>query len=634
MYDLIIIGGGHSGVEAANIANKLGLNVAVVLFKEKYMSSLSCNVGIGGSARGTALREMYVLGSLMPLAADENQTQTKVINSSKGPASKAFRAQVDKLGYPKYVQSKIRESNIDVIEDEVIKLIIDGKKVTGVVGKKSGNIRGKSVIISTGTFLDSEIYIGKNVFSGGPNGQKNNRSLSIQLKNLGFDLIKLKTGTSPRIYTNSINFESLKIEKGSDLPIFFTNKDLVKKRFQNTPAWITYTNDKTHKIISENVNESTLYSSDEELNGPKYCPSIEDKVKRFSEKKSHPIFLEIESDNSPTTYLSGLSTSMPQEIQKKIVNSINGLEKAIIEKPGYSIKYFSINPGQLKQTLESKLIDNLYFSGQINCTSGYVEAAIQGLIAGINVWCKLKNKEDFIVERNEGYIGVLIDDITTKKIIDPYILLTSRSEYRLLLRSDNAEKRMYEKAYKFDLISKEKYLHYKDKFKKHEKYISKLKKIKLNVKTKKFDSFLIKNGIEFQRKRGEYFSVFNILKIPNLNLLELIKLFPQKLIIFEDFNENDYTTIDISIKFKNFIKKQEGEIEKYLRYQNLIIPESTNYEEVLNMSNEAKAKLGEFKPRTVHQASRIGGINQSDIINLIYYLNKNNVSLEKSIIEE
>lgn len=619
MKHIIIIGAGHAGVEAAHFANKLGNKVSLVTFREDDIAHLPCNVSIGGSAKGIVVKELFALGGIMPLAADETQLQTKVLNKSKGPAVQALRAQVDKIKYPEYMRNYIINSDINLVVGEARSLLIENNTIKGLVMDNGTELKGDAVIIATGTFLRAKTMKGTDIKEEGPDGKETNKTISEQLENLNLELIRLKTGTPPRIKRNSIDFSILEEEPGSTEPIFFTEDTKLNKEYQNIPAWLAYTNEETHKIIQHNFDKSYLFSDEINGSGPRYCPSIEDKVKRFSDKDRHQIFLELESEKMDTIYLAGISSSMPKEVQDKFIKTIKGFENAVFDKYAYAIEYDAINPTQLKQTLELKIINGLYFAGQVNGTSGYEEAAAQGAIAAINASNKLQGKSEFILDRNKAYIGVMIDDITTKGIDDPYRLLSSRAEYRLLLRTDNAVRRLYKKAYANNLIDKERYNRLVRRFKIFSNMKDLLWKARLNVKDERFSKLLKEKNIKLLVNSVP---ALDMVKRPEFQIHELIEIIKEQVKEFSELSDNDITTLGIEIKFEGYIAKQEREVADYLRYQKLELPEDIDYFNVPNLALEAKEKLDKFKPRSIHQARNIQGINPADIMNLVAWMNK------------
>ncbi len=620
MNHIIIVGAGHAGVEAAHFAHKLGNKVSLVTFNEDDIASLPCNVSIGGSAKGIVVKELFALGGIMPIAADETQLQTKILNKSKGPAVQALRAQVDKVKYPEWMKNYIKTSGINLVTAEVTSLIIENDEVKGIQLNNEEELLGDAVILATGTFLRSKTMKGTDIKEEGPDGKRTTKGISEQLEDYEIELIRLKTGTPPRINKDSIDYSVLVEEPGAEEETWFTEDTKISKGYQNIPAWLAYTNEDTHQIIRDNFDKTYLFSDEINGSGPRYCPSIEDKVKRFSDKDRHQIFLELESEEMNTIYLAGISSSLPTDIQDQFIKTIKGFENAIIEKYAYAIEYDAISPTQLKQTLELKKIKSLYFAGQVNGTSGYEEAAAQGAIAAINASNKLNNKKDFILDRSESYIGVMIDDITTKGIQDPYRLLSSRAEYRLLLRTDNAVKRLYEKAHDNNLISEERYQELKTRYEIFDKMKDKLWEARLNVSDQRFLDLLNEKEISLSVNSVP---IIDMVKRPEFKINELKPFINEQIEESTALSDNDLTTLGIEIKFEGYIKKQEREVADYLRYQKIKLPEDLDYSTVPNLALEAQEKLNNFKPISIHQAQNIQGINPADIMNLVAFINKN-----------
>ncbi len=617
-YDVIIVGAGHAGVEAAYVCAKRNNKVGLINLSSEKIASMPCNPSIGGPAKGNIVREIDALGGIMGKAADATYLQMKLLNYSRGPAVQALRAQIDKIEYSKYMANVIKnEKNIDLIIGLVKKLIIVDNKVKGVILNNNKKIYSKVVILTTGTYMASLTFIGHNFTKSGPDGDKTSNLLSQQLKKYGFKFIRLKTGTSARIKKDTINFNIPEIfkEPGTNQKLSFS---YLNKRFipinEQAMCWLTHSNKNTHKIVNDNLNKSVMYSNRKNGKGPRYCPSFEDKIVRFKDKERHQIFLEPESVLLDTIYIQGFSTSMPKNIQLKMIKSLKGFENCKILKWAYAIEYDSISSLDLKHTLETKILSNLYTAGQINGTSGYEEAACQGLIAGINASLKLQKKEPFILKRSEGYIGVLIDDIVTKDLTEPYRMLTSRAEYRLLLRNDNAEERLKEKGYKLGLISQDEW----KIFKEHQKNL----KIVINDLKK----FLIKEnselGIEFNTKKitkiNNYIYAYDLLKRPNIEL----SLLEEKINSIKKLDEFQKQTLLINIKFEGYVKKQIKDVERFIKLEKKQIPNDINYDDVDNIANEAREKLKKIRPISIGQATRILGINPSDIQMLLYYLKK------------
>lgn len=614
-YEIIVVGGGHAGCEAALASARLGHKTLLVTSNIKNIADMPCNPSIGGPAKGIVVREIDALGGEMGRNADKGALQTKMLNTKKGPAVQALRFQADKITYPKEMLKTLEATNnLEIKEAMVEKLAVNNKKVTGVELEDGEKIESDAVILTTGTYLKAVVLAGSSRKSSGPHGEKESKFLSDNLKKLGFTIKRLKTGTPQRIDKNTIDYSKTQEEKGDDIPRTFSFDNIVYREPKDQiSCHLIYTTPKTHEIIKEHLNESSMYGGYVEGVGPRYCPSIEDKVVRFSDKERHQLFLEPESLYYDDIYIQGFSTSMPNEIQDLMVHSLPGLENAKILKYGYAIEYDAIDSKQLKRSLETKIIENLYTAGQINGTSGYEEAAGQGLIAGINAALKLEGKEPLILKRNESYIGVLIDDLVTKGVKDPYRLLTSRAEYRLLLRNDNADLRLRDYGYQVGLISEEKYQAFKNKKENIKELTTLLQNTRITPKKEtneyieKIPSTPLKDGI----------SLYDFLKRPEITM-ENIKHF-----VDINYTNEEVEQVEINAKYEGYIKKANKEADKMLSLEEKKIPEDIDYEKVPNLASEARQKLIEIKPTTIGQASRISGVNPADISILMVYLRRN-----------
>ena len=614
-YEVIVVGGGHAGCEACLATSRLGHKTLLVTGNIKNIADMPCNPSIGGSAKGIVVREIDALGGYMGKVADKTLLQMKLLNSSKGPAVRSLRAQGDKITYPKEMLRILEEhKNIDIIEELVEDLIVENNEIKGIVLENGKKITSNIVILTTGTYLKADILVGDTRHREGPHGEKPSQHLSDNLNKYGFKIIRLKTGTPQRIDKNSIDFSKAQIEYGdSKLLTFNFDNDVYYDVNNQQPCYLIYTTPKTHEIIKNNLTKSSMYGglSDIKGIGPRYCPSIEDKVVRFSDKERHQLFLEPESIYYDDIYLQGFSTSMPHDIQEQMVHSLPGLEQAKILKYAYAIEYDAIYPTQLKQTLETKIIKNLYTAGQINGTSGYEEAACQGLIAGINASLNLEKKEPLILKRNEAYIGVLIDDLVTKGVRDPYRLLTSRAEYRLLLRSDNADLRLIEKGHEIGLVKESSF----KKYMKRKNEIEELKNLLLNTKItpkKEVNEYLK----QYTNELKDGISLYNLLKRPEITM-ENIKHFVEL-----NYQREVIDQVEISIKYEGYINKANNEAKKMVDLDNKKIPDDINYDLIHNLASEAKQKLKEIRPTSIGQALRISGVNPADISILMIYLKK------------
>ncbi len=610
-FDVIVVGGGHAGIEAAVAAAKLNKQTLLITGSLKRVGFMSCNPSIGGPAKGVVVREIDALGGVMGKVADETQIQMKMLNKSKGPAVWALRAQIDKEAYPIRMLEVLKATKNLTLKEELVKgLIVENKEIKGIITKNSENIYAKAVIITTGTYLASKVLRGLNALESGPDNEPTTYGLSKDFKELGFNLIRLKTGTPARVRRGSIDFTKTVPQAGDEEFLTFSFNPTIEKYGKQELCYLTHTNEKTHQIINEHLDESSMYSGMVEGAGPRYCPSIEDKIVRFYDKERHQVFLEPETLSNDEMYLQGLSTSMPIPVQEEIIRSIKGLENAEIVRYAYAIEYDAVDARELLQTLETKTVKNLYLAGQINGTSGYEEAACQGLMAGINAALKIDNKEPLILRRNEAYIGVLIDDLITKGTEDPYRLLTSRSEFRLLLRHDNADLRLRDYGYQIGLIDEETFRLFEEKKNKINEALELFDEIYL-YPNEKTNELLLKESISPINQKT---SLKDLFKRPEVTYKKVKKIFNL------EFTDEVLEQAEINIKYEGYINKQQREALKMIKVDDKKIPLNINYDLVKNIAHEAREKLKTHQPKTLGQASRISGVNPSDISMLLIYI--------------
>ena len=613
MFDIIVVGGGHAGVEATLAPARMGFNTLLITSNFENVASLPCNTSIGGPAKGIIVREIDALGGQMGISADQTYLQLKMLNTAKGPGVQSLRAQADKKAYPRYMQEVLKnEENVTIMEAMVEDLIVENQAVKGVILEDGSCIESKCVILTTGTYLKAEILVGDQKTSSGPDQERPSLHLSDRLADLGFIIQRLKTGTPPRVEINSVDYSKTTLQPGTDAHLAFSYETHTYVPIEEqTPCYLTYTNESTHKIIRDNLHRSSMYSGIVKGIGPRYCPSIEDKVVRFSDKPQHQIFLEPESKEMNTIYVQGFSTSLPHDVQEEMIRTIPGLENCKILKYAYAIEYDAIDPIQLWPSLETKLISGLFTAGQINGTSGYEEAAGQGLIAGINACQKIRGEEPLILGRDEAYIGVMIDDLVTKGTKEPYRMLTSRAEYRLLLRHDNADVRLRKHGHDVGLVKDDVYGRYLEKQKHIHDEIERIEHIRFTPKSD-INDLIVSLG---STRLTEGISAKALIQRPELTYQAIIPYIDAPELTEEEMNE-----INIEIKYAGYIEKAKRQVEKQQAMEEKRIPKDIDYDQVKNLALEAKQKLSKIRPLTVGQASRISGINPADISVLLIYL--------------
>lgn len=619
-YDVIVVGAGHAGSEAALAASRMGLKTMLITLSLEMVAFMPCNPSLGGPAKGVVVREIDALGGEMGKNIDKTYIQMRMLNTGKGPAVRALRAQADKHAYATQMKATIeKEDNLTLRQGIVDRLIVEDGICRGVITSTGGMYRSKAVIITAGTALRGEIIIGELKYSSGPNNSQPSIALADHLKELGLEIERFKTGTPPRIKASSIDYSVTEIQPGDEEAnhFSFSTPDSVYLKNQ-IPCWLTYTNPSTHQIIQDNLHRAPMFTGLVEGVGARYCPSIEDKIVRFADKDRHQIFLEPEGRQTEEVYVQGLSSSLPEDVQMDVLHSIAGLENAQMMRTGYAIEYDVVVPYQLRPTLETKVIENLYTAGQTNGTSGYEEAASQGLMAGINAALKIQGKEPLVLKRSDGYIGVMIDDLVTKGTTEPYRLLTSRAEYRLILRHDNADLRLTELGYEIGLVKEEQYDAYRKKKTAVEKEMQRLKKIRMKP-TKEFQAFLttidsaaLKDGI----------LASEILRRPEIRYNDLLAFIPAG----EPLTNREIEQLEIQVKYEGYIKKAMEKVDKLKRMEAKRIPERIDYAAINGLATEARQKLQKIQPETIAQASRISGVNPADLSILMVYIENGKIA--------
>lgn len=612
-YDVAVVGAGHAGIEAALASARLGLKTIIFAINLDSIGNMPCNPSIGGTGKGHLVREIDALGGEMGKAADATAIQVRILNRAKGPAVYSLRAQCDRSRYRLYMKRVLEnQENLDIRQGEVCEIIVEDGRVKGVKITTGAIFLAKAVVLATGTFLGGKVIIGETVYDSGPDGMHPARYLTENLKKLGIEMMRFKTGTPARVHRRSLDFSKMQIQPGDEKPLTFSFENEDNFNIDQVPCYLTYTTEETHRIIRENLHRAPLFTGLISGIGPRYCPSIEDKVVRFADKPRHQVFIEPTGLDTDEMYVQGMSTSLPEDVQVKMYRSVIGLENVKIMRPAYAIEYDCINPIQLEPTLQFKKIKGLFSAGQINGTSGYEEAAAQGIIAGINAAMYVKGKEMLILDRSQAYIGVLIDDLVTKGTNEPYRIMTSRAEYRLILRQDNADLRLTEIGYKIGLISQQRYEKFLQKKKMIEDEINRVKNTVI-APSEKVNKFLQEKG---SSPISTGVKLSDLLKRPELSYDDLKEIDPAR----PDLPWYVQDEVEIEIKYEGYIKKQLAQIEQFKKLENKKIPECVDYSQILGLSTEAKQKLSQIRPASIGQASRISGVSPADISVLLIWL--------------
>ncbi len=614
-YDVVVVGAGHAGCEAALAASRMGLKTLICTINLEAIGMMPCNPNIGGTAKGHLVREIDALGGEMGLNIDDTYIQSRMLNTSKGPAVHSLRAQADKLKYQKRMKGVLEsQDNLDVRQVEIVDLVVEDGKITGVVSKNGAIFNCKAVILATGTYLKAKIIIGEVSYNSGPNGLSPANDLSQTLLDLGIELRRFKTGTPPRVNRRSVDFSKMVEQKGDEkiVPFSFMNDNIDREQIS---CYLTYTNEGTHKVIADNIDRSPIYNGSIKGIGPRYCPSVEDKVMRFPDKSRHQIFVEPEGEDTLEMYVGGFSSSLPEDVQINMLRTIEGLENAEVMRSAYAIEYDSINPTQLKPTLEFKNIEGLYGAGQLNGSSGYEEAASQGIVAGINAALKIQGKEPMILTRSDAYIGVLVDDLVTKGTNEPYRMMTSRAEYRLLLRQDNADFRLTEIGHKVGLVSEERYNRFIERKTNIENELERLKHLQITNKAEN-NEILVKLGSTELKKP---ISFYELIKRPELDYFSAAELDLDR----SNYPDNIGEQINIIAKYEGYITNQLEQVDQFKKFEKKLLPKDIDYTDVKGLRTEAIQKLSNIRPISIGQASRISGVSPADISVLLVYLEYN-----------
>lgn len=617
-YDVIVVGAGHAGIESGLAAARMGAKTLMITLNLDAIAFMPCNPSVGGPAKGIVVREIDALGGEMGKNIDKTHIQMRMLNTGKGPAVRALRAQADKVLYQQEMKRTLEnEDNLSLHQGMVERLVVEDGVCSGVITKTNALYRAKTVVVTTGTYLRGKIIIGELAYESGPNNMQPSVNLSYHLSDLGFKLVRFKTGTPPRVNANSVDYDKTRIQPGDEEQRAFSY-ETTEFITDQIPCWLTYTGAETHRVISDNLERSPMYSGMIEGTGPRYCPSIEDKIVRFHDKPSHQIFLEPEGRHTDEVYVQGLSSSLPEDVQRKMLNTVPGLERAQMMRAGYAIEYDAMVPTQLWPSLETKKVENLFTAGQINGTSGYEEAAGQGIIAGINAARKTFDQDAVVLDRSEAYLAVMIDDLVTKGTNEPYRLLTSRAEYRLLLRHDNADLRLTELGHDVGLISDDRYHRFLEKKRLIEEEKQRLSKVTIKP-TSELQKMLLAAGADEMKEavRAEH-----LLKRPEISYADLAQLTPPERDIPKDVGEQ----VEIQIKYSGYIDKQWQQVERMKKMDSKKIPQNLDYDAIRGLATEARQKLDKVRPLSVGQASRVSGVNPSDVSILLVYLEQGNLA--------